>query len=132
MLRRTLLGLLALVSASPARAAGPAPAAGGKSEVSLVRLPVLNANIIRSNRTRGVISVESALDVPDPKLRARVQLMIPRLRSDLTRRLGLFTSNLGAGAPPDLDLLAPQLQKQVDATVGQPGARLLMQNVLIN
>jgi hypothetical protein len=34
--------------------------------------------------------------------------------------------------PPNLDLLVPQLQKQVNQTVGQPGARLLVLNVLIN
>ena len=135
MLRRALLGLPSLLLlASPALAAPPPPpkGGGGNQQVSFVRLPVLTANIIRSNRTRGVISVESGVDVPDPKLRARIQLLTPRLRSDLSRRLALYTSNLSPGAAPNLDLLVPLLQKQVDVTAGQAGARLLVLNVLIN
>ncbi|MFM8377145.1 MAG: Tat pathway signal protein [Phenylobacterium sp.] len=133
MIRRVFLGLLPLLAAFPASAAGPPPtAAGAAQQASFVRLPVINANLIRSNRSRGVISLESGVDAPDPKVRARVQLLIPRLKADLTRRLALYTDNLRPGFPPNLDVLVPQLQKQVDQTVGQPGARLLVLNVLIN
>jgi hypothetical protein len=135
MLRRALLGLPSLlILAGPALAAAPpAPkGGGGNQQASFVRLPVFTANIVRSNRTRGVMSVESGVDVPDPKLRTRISLLTPRLRSDLSRRLALYTSNLAPGAPPDLDLLVPLLQKQVDTTAGQAGARLLVLNVLIN
>ena len=135
MLRRALLGLPSLLLlAGPALPAPPAPpqGGGGNQQASFVRLPVFTANIIRSNRTRGVMSVESGVDVPDAKLRARILLLTPRLRSDLSRRLALYTANLAPGAPPDLDLLVPLLQKQVDATAGQAGARLLVLNVLIN
>lgn len=135
MLRRALLGLPpALLLAGQALAAEPPPATGGggNQQASFVRLPVFTANFIRSNRTRGVISVESGVDVPDPKLRARIQLLVPRLRADLANRLALYTNNLGPGAPPNLDLLVPQLQKQVDTTAGKPGARFLVLNVLIN
>ena len=133
MRRRVLLASLLALAASPAAAAAPpAGGGGGNQQASFVRLPVFNANVVRSNRTRGVLSVESGLDVPDPKLRSRVQLLIPRLRADLSRRLAVYTDRLAPGAPPNLDLLVPQLQKQVDQTVGQPGARLLVLNLLIN
>jgi hypothetical protein len=132
MLRRVLLASLAALAASPATAAAPPAGGGGNQKASFVRLPVFNANVVRSNRTRGVLSVESGVDVPDAKLRARVQMLIPRLRADLSRRLALYTDNLAPGMSPNLDLLVPQLQKQVDQTVGQPGARLLVLNVLIN
>lgn len=135
MLRRALLGLPSLLLlAGPALPAPPAPpqGGGGNQQASFVRLPVFTANIIRSNRTRGVMSVESGVDVPDAKLRARILLLTPRLRSDLSRRLALYTANLAPGAPPDLDLLVPLLQKQVDVTAGQAGARLLVLGVLIN
>ena len=78
------------------------------------------------------MSLESGLDVPDPKLRARVELLVPRLRSDLSQRLAAYTANLPAGAAPNLDLLTPLLQKQVDVTAGQPGARLLIMIVPVN
>jgi len=67
MLRRSFLGLSPLVLAWPALAAAP-PAEGGKggdSEVRFVRLPALTANILRSNRTQGVIVLESGLYVAD-------------------------------------------------------------------
>jgi hypothetical protein len=134
MLRRSLLGLSPLVLAWPALAAAP-PAEGGKggdSEVRFVRLPALTANILRSNRTQGVIALESGLYVADPKLRARIPMFVPRLRSDLNLRLALFMGRVPPGIPPNLDLLLPLLQRQVDKTIGQPGARFLVLNVLIN
>lgn len=132
MNRRVLLASFAALAATPATAAAPPAGGGGNQQASFVRLPVFNANVLRSNRTRGVLSMESGVDVPDAKLRARVQLLIPRLRADLSRRLAAYTDRLAPGAPPNLDVLVPQLQKQVDQTVGQPGARLLILNVLIN
>ena len=133
MRRRAVLAALPLLPVSKAWAAAPTPPAGGGARLpSFMRLPVINANVVRSNRTRGVMSIESGLEVPDPKLRARVELLVPRLRSDLSQRLAAYTANLPAGAAPNLDLLTPLLQKQVDVTAGQPGARLLIMNVLIN
>ena len=132
MNRRHLLGLLALIAAPPALAAEGEAGKGGKAEPTFVRLPVVQANILRRNRTRGVISVESGVDVKDPKLRARVTQMQSPLRAAMARQLSLYTSNLAPGQAPNLDVLAPLLQKQVDLTVGGPGARLILQNVLIN
>ena len=122
MNRRQLLSLLPLVAASPALAAG------GGSEIGAKPKP----NILRRNRTRGVISLENGVDVKDPKLQARISQIQPRLRSDMARQLALYTSNLAPGQAPDLDVLAPLLQKQVDLNVGGPGARLVLLNVLIN
>lgn len=132
MHRRAILGGLAALAALPAAAKEEPAAAGAGQKASFIRLPVVTANVIRSNRSRGVISVESGLDIPDPKLRARAPLFFPRLKADLARRLSLYTDRMKAGAAPDLEILAPMLQSQVDATLGQPGARLLILNVLIN
>lgn len=131
MNRRTLLGLLPLVLAAPSRAAEK-EAGGGKEQVTFVRLPVIQANIVRSNRTRGVISLENGVDVKDPKLRARVGQMQPRLRSAMARQLMLYTANLSPGQSPNLEVLIPLLQKQVDLAMGGPGARLVVMDVLIN
>ena len=65
MLRRVFLAMISALAAFPAVAAGPAPGGGGNQQASFVRLPVINANVIRSNRTRGVLSIESGVDVPD-------------------------------------------------------------------
>ena len=132
MNRRQLLSLLSLVAASPALAAGGGSAIGAKPKPTFIRLPLVQANILRRNRTRGVISLENGVDVKDPKLQARISQIQPRLRSDMARQLALYTSNLAPGQAPDLDVLAPLLQKQVDLNVGGPGARLVLLNVLIN
>ncbi|MFM8819535.1 MAG: Tat pathway signal protein [Phenylobacterium sp.] len=132
MHRRVLLALFLLLGATQAPAA-EAPAEGKiKVLPRFMTLGVLNANFIRSNTSRGVISVECGLDVPDPKLRDRVQLLAPRLRANLTRSLLLYASDLPPGRAPNLEVLTPLLQRQVDRTAGQAGARLLITNVLIN
>ena len=59
-------------------------------------------------------------------------MFVPRLRSDLNLRLALFMGRVPPGIPPNLDLLLPILQRQVDTTIGQPGARFLVLYVLIN
>lgn len=132
MNRRRLLSLLPLFVASPALAAGGGSGVSGKPQPTFIRLPLLQANILRRNRTRGVISLENGVDVKDPKLQARIGQIKARLRSDMARQLSLYTSNLAPGQAPDLDVLAPLLQKQVDLNVGGPGARLVLLNVLIN
>ena len=132
MNRRRLLSLLPLFAASPALAAGGGSGVSGKPQPTFIRLPLVQANILRRNRTRGVISLENGVDVKDPKLRARISQIQPRLRSDMARQLSLYTSNLAPGQAPDLDVLAPLLQKQVDLNFGGPGARLVLLNVLIN
>jgi hypothetical protein len=132
MNRRRLLIVLPLFAAAPARAAGGGSGIGGKPPPTFIRLPLVQANILRQNRTRGVISLENGVDVKDPKIRARIGQIQPRLRSDMARQLSLYTSNLAPGEAPDLDVLAPLLQKQVDLNVGGPGARLVLLNVLIN
>ena len=132
MNRRRLLSLLPLFAASPALAAGGASGIAEKPLPSFIRLPLIQANILRRNRTRGVISLENGVDVKDPKLRARISQIQPRLRSDMARQLSLYTSNLAPGQARDLDVLTPLLQKQVDLNVGGPGARLVLLNVLIN
>ena len=132
MNRRYLLSLLSLVAATPALAAGGGSGIGGQPQPTFIRLPLIQANILRRNRTRGVISLENGVDEKDPKLRARISQIQPRLRSDMARQLSLYTSNLAPGQAPDLDVLAPLLQKQVDLNVGGPGARLVLLNVLIN
>ena len=131
MNRRTLLAVLALVIGVPAQAAEK-EGGGAKDQVTFVRLPVIQANILRSNRTRGVLTLENGVDVKDPKLRARVTQMQPRLRSAMARQVMLYAGNLSPGQPPNLEVLIPLLQKQVDLTLGGPGARLVVTEVLIN
>ena len=85
MHRRRLIALaaLALAAVPPARAlAGEGTEAKRRTgDVSYIALATLTAFTIRPNGRRGVMSVDCGLDVPDPSLRARAELVLPRLRA---------------------------------------------------
>lgn len=135
MERRALLGL-ALV-ATAAASASPEPAAassskegGGASAETYFRLPVVTASITGLTGRRGVLSIETGLDVPDAALRLRAQQSAPRLRAAYNTAAQQFAAGLRPGAAPDIDRLANALQAATNATLGRPGARLLLGTVM--
>lgn len=135
MERRALLGL-ALV-ATAAASASPEPAAassskegGGASAETYFRLPVVTASIAGLAGRRGVLSIETGLDVPDAALRLRAQQSAPRLRAAFNTAAQQFAAGLRPGAAPDIDRLANALQAATNATLGRPGARLLLGTVM--
>jgi len=135
MERRALLGL-ALV-ATAAASASPEPAAassskegGGASAETYFRLPVVTASIAGLTGRRGVMSIETGLDVPDAALRLRAQQSTPRLRAAYNTAAQQFAAGLRPGAAPDIDRLANALQAATNATLGRPGARLLLGTVM--
>ena len=133
MIRRRLL---ALILAS--LAGGPALASGGGAEKkkgggpSYIQLPVTTASVRRGDGRRGVLTVESGLDIPDEKLRGHAQLSQPRLQAGYVQALQIYASGLTPGAPPNPDHLARELQRETDRVLGRAGARLLIGNILIN
>ena len=147
MERRALLGLAVVATAaatasSPARAsssggaaASPAVASSGKSgggapADSYIRLPVVTASVMRANGQRGVLSVETGVDVQDAALRLRASQSAPRLRAAYNTVAQRFGAGLRPGAVPDIDRLAADLQAATNATLGRPGARLLLGTVM--
>jgi flagellar basal body-associated protein FliL len=80
----------------------------------------------------GLLVVDAGYDVPDAKLRARVNAMMPRLTDALRTALADYTySRLRPGGAPDADRIAQTLQAATDRTIGGPGARLLLANVMV-
>nr|QQZ50649.1 Tat pathway signal protein [Phenylobacterium glaciei] len=79
--RRRLLSLAALAAALPA--AAQASGGGEKTEkkkgggLSYLQLPTLTATIMRVDGRRGVLTVETGIDIPDVALRARAELLAP-------------------------------------------------------
>jgi len=78
------------------------------------------------------MTVECGLDVPDAALRARTELILPRLRAAYVQQVQIYAGGLPSGAPPNSDYSARNLQRVTDQVLGKPGARVLMGAVLIN
>ena len=138
MLRRDLLALVAAVALA-APAAARASAGGEKKEekkkgggVTFIQIPTLTATIMRSTGRRGVVTVETGVDIPDAQLRARAEQSLPRLRSAFIGFLQQYVSGLSPGSPVNADYLSRELQRQTDAVLGKRGAKLLLGSILMN
>ncbi|MBU1379129.1 MAG: Tat pathway signal protein [Alphaproteobacteria bacterium] len=130
--RRLFLTLATLAAAAPAwaiAAEGEKKPAGGGSYVAINTL--LGATI-RAGGRHGVMSVDCGLDVPDATLRTRVEQSIPRLRAAYVQTIQTYAAGLSDGALPNADYLGQTLQRQTDAILGRPGARLLLGGIVVN
>ncbi|HSV02682.1 MAG TPA: Tat pathway signal protein [Phenylobacterium sp.] len=135
MRRRALLAAAAL-----AAFAGPAAAVAAESDkrkkksggVSYLPIETLTGATNRSGGRRGVLTVECGLDVPDAGLRARADESMPRLRAAYLETVITYAAGLPEGATPNADFLARAMQRQTDALLGRPGARLLLGAILVN
>lgn len=128
--RRTLLGLVsAALGATPVAAAGPGGGPG--STESYVRYPTVTATVLRPGGRRGVMTVETGVDVPDADLRLRAEQSAPRLRAAYNVVVQRSAAVLRPGAPPDVERLSRELQAATDAVLGRAGARLLLGTVMV-
>jgi hypothetical protein len=133
MRRRAFLSLALLAAAA-------APAATHASEdkkkrtggASYIVVDTLVGATNKGGGHRGVLSVECGVDVPDPALRERVQLSLPRLQAAYAQTVMVYAAGLPTGAPPNADFLATALQRNTDSVLGRPGARLLLGPILVN
>ena len=130
MERRALLGL-AVVSTAAASTSARASSGGAAASASTsFALPVVTASILQANGRRGVLTIETGVDVPDAALRTRAQQSAPRLRAAYNTAAQRFANGLRPGVVPDIDQLSAQLQAATNATLGRPGARLLLGTVM--
>lgn len=120
--------LAALLMASPAMA-GEKKKGGG---ATYLQLPPLAAVVIRPDGRRGIMTVETGVDVKDEALRARAQASLPRLRAAYVGAVQMHAQGLPPGAAPNADRLAAHLQRETDKVLGKPGAKLLLGTILIN
>ncbi len=99
---------------------------------SFIQLETLSATIVRPDGRRGVMTVEVGVDAPDPALRERALESTPLLRANYSEVLRNYATGLPPGVPPNADYIGLALQRQTDATLGRPGARLLLGTILVN
>ena len=139
--RSLALSLAVFALAAPALAAehgGGEKKEEGKGERRItsspdyVPSPDLAAPITVNYSYAGLLVVDAGYDVPDPKLRQRVTTIMPKLTDALRSALASYTySRFRAGTAPDADFIAKSLQAAADRTLGQPGARVLLANVMV-
>ena len=132
MHRRRLALTLASLAFAPAlaRAGDERKKKGGGA--SYIQLDTLMATVTRLDGRRGVMTVESGVDVADAALHARAAQSTPLLHANFAEVVRIYAAGLPPGAPPNADYLASALQRQTDITLGRPGARLLLGAILIN
>lgn len=135
MHRRRLLSLAAALTltASVAHAA----AANDKTKKkgggdSYIPINTLTGATTKSGGRRGVLTVECGLDVPDGGLRARAEASLPRLRAAYVQTVMTYAAGLPMGAAPNADFLSREMQRETDALLGRPGARILLGAILVN
>lgn len=127
--------LLAVIAAAPLAGPHAALAAEEKKKgggQSFIQIATMTATIIRADQRRGVLTVETGVDVPDHALHTRAELSVPRLRAAYTQFLQTYATTLAGGVPPNADYMAHELQRQTDAVLGKPGAKLLLGAILMN
>lgn len=132
MFRRLWLILPILLAAASASPVAATEAHHQNPGGTFLRMPTLTANTTRANGRLGVMTADVTVDVPDEALRARAQLLAPRLRAEFVTLLQRSASGLRPGEPPSPDLLARQFQGTADRMLGRPGARVLLGTVLVN
>ncbi len=132
MERRALLGLAvaATAAATTAPAARASSGGGAASSDTYFRLPIITATIVHGDGRRGVLTIETGVDVPDAALRTRAQQSAPRLRAAYNTVAQRFAAGLRPGAVPDVDRLVADLQTATNATLSRPGARVLLGTVM--
>ncbi|UTP39542.1 Tat pathway signal protein [Phenylobacterium sp. LH3H17] len=124
------LALIAALAPGAALASGPEKKKGGG--LTFIQLNTLTSTVIRPDGRRGVLTVETGIDVPDEKLRAKAEMLVPRLRAAYVQSLQIYASGMNPNSAPNADQLAIQLQRETDRVMGQKGAKLLLGTMLMN
>lgn len=131
MERRALLSFALLFAVAPLAAVAEDKKKRSGGATYLV-IETLVGTTNKGGGRRGVLTVECGIDVQDAGLRERVQQSMPRLRAAYAQTVMIYAAGLPSGAPPNADFLGTALQRNTDAVVGRPGARLLLGPILVN
>ncbi|CAN5198110.1 hypothetical protein BH10PSE1_BH10PSE1_10490 [soil metagenome] len=123
-------GLLALAATAPASASSEG---GGEKapKDSYVRFGTITSTILRPDGRRGVMSVETGLDIPDAELRTQAAMDGPRLRAAFNTVVQSIAARLLPGTAPDVDQLHHELQVATIRTLRKRGAVVLLGTVMV-
>ena len=124
-----LVGGVAALSAAGSVVAAEKKKSGGGSYIPM---QTLLGTTMQGGGKRGVLSVDCGIDVPDATLRTRAEQSVPRLRAAYFQVVQAYAAGLSPGVLPSAEYLVGALQRQTDAVLGKPGARLLLGAVIAN
>ncbi|HEY4586440.1 MAG TPA: Tat pathway signal protein [Brevundimonas sp.] len=128
--RRHLIGLtLSALTLAGAAQASPEKSGGGKG--GYLSLPTATATVLRRDGRRGVMTVETGLDIADGALMERARLSQPRLSAAYNEIVRIAAERLLPDAPPNVEWLVVALQHATDSVLGKPGAKLLLGTVMV-
>jgi len=122
--------LLALLL--PAAFPYAASAAEKKEKGTFVTIETLTASVIAAGGGHHVMTVQSGVDCPDPKLHEYAEKDQPRLRAAFNEALQVYAGGLAPNAVPDADYLARKLQDVTDRVLGKPGGKFLLGGIMVN
>lgn len=133
--RRQLIGLTlhgaALGGLAWAGVAHASPEKSGGGKGGYLSLPTATATVLRRDGRRGVMTVETGLDIADGALMERARLSQPRLSAVYNEVVRIAAERLLPDAPPDVEWLVLALQHATNAILGRPGAKLLLGTVMV-
>ncbi|MBN9480174.1 MAG: hypothetical protein J0I52_08055 [Bordetella sp.] len=133
--RRRLIALtlssMTLSGLSPAGAVQASSEKSGGGKGGFLSLPIATATVLRRDGRRGVMTVETGLDVADGALMERARLSQPRLSAAYNEVVRIAAGRLQGDAPPNVEWLVVALQHATDAILGKPGAKLLLGTVMV-
>jgi hypothetical protein len=131
-IKGVILACSLLAVLTPATALAAPKKDTGTSESGLMAQSQVTASIMRSFRPVGMMQVDVALLVTDPKLQAKVTAARPMLQSAWRSTVQEFSTNYySPGRVPDAVLLGQRLQAATDAALGTSGARVLLASVVV-
>lgn len=116
------------VLAQPAAASPKAETGGAGGQL---RMALVTATVLRRSGRRGIMSVESTLDIADGALLERAKLSQPRLNAAFNEAIQIEANRLLANAVPDLDAISRTLQRTTDRVLGRAGAKVLLGTVMV-
>ena len=124
--------VLSWAEARAAEANGPSAQHKTTQSESYVIIEPLYASILDGARSHGLLLVELGLDVPDEKLRDRVNQSLPNLRDAYVRSLLIYAAtSVRAWRQPNVEDISTRMQAITDRVMGQTGARVLMAQTAI-
>jgi hypothetical protein len=129
MNRRALLAAPLALAATPVRASG---GGGGAAPANtFLRFATITANTFQTDGRRGMMTVETGVDITDPALLLRARQSEPRVRAVFTILVQREAATLLPGQPPNVDRLSRQFQAAMNIILGQRGSTLLLGTVMV-
>ncbi|HXJ01903.1 MAG TPA: hypothetical protein VNH44_11810 [Micropepsaceae bacterium] len=99
---------------------------------SYISIDPIYASILDGMRPRGLLMVEIGLDVPDAKLRERVNQNLPTLRDAYVQNLLTYAATaVRPWRQPNVEDIASRMQTVTNRVIGRDGAKVLMAQTAI-